>query len=205
MNELVNAGTAVGWSFPKLVTCLNRACKCVERLLVSVQRSLAGAVSEPVRNITPMPHWERAAWISVWLGKSPRSRVPVNQGANILERAAGPVRDLFGGDQLLLNQRHDSHSTDALNFLDRGENSILNPLRVAMEIRTLNTIRSTEQGVAASGIEQRIEHIVIIQVSSLDDQGEAPRSHLFLPLCRMRAATHRAANLSRESFRILRR
>ena len=76
------------------------------------------------------------------------------------------------GDKASVGDTHDFGAGDPFDVRHGRQDCLVEAGRVAIEIDVLNSIGTADRPVVAPGFEQQVDIGVVLQVGTVDDQGE---------------------------------
>ncbi|MDE0456610.1 MAG: hypothetical protein OXI15_04895, partial [Chromatiales bacterium] len=174
-----------------MVTKLKAGVKGSQYLIVLAVQVLAEVVHTPVRHIRPAPQSIATAGIGDRRRESSGATGAGNQQPHAFSGAADAHGDVRHGDKPGIGNPHHIDAIDALKIRNRGEYCLIEAGCFAIEVDVLNAIDPTNRGIPASSLEHCVDHRIVLQIGSIDDQGEVVNGH-FLTLVFRRTLLVRA-------------
>lgn len=146
-------------------------------LVVLFDRSLAERVLEPVVDLGRAPEPVAAAGIVHRRWEAAGSAFAGCEQPDALAGATDARGDVRHRDQARVDQAHDLDPLDLFDVSHGGEDRILEGRSVTVEVQVLDAVGTTDERIVATGLEERVEDVLGLEVGSFHDQGEVVVRH----------------------------
>ena len=162
-----------------VVTKLEAGVEGSQYFIAFVGQVLAEVVHTPVRHIQPAPQSIATTGIGDRRREPSGSTGAGDQQPHAFPSAADANGDIRHGDKPGIGNPYHIDPIDALEICDRRENCLIEAGCFAIEVDVLNAIDPTNRGIPASSLEHCVDHRIILQIGSIDDQREVVDGHFF--------------------------